>query len=313
MPADPRPAHGAYALVVVSPHLDDAVFSCAGAITQARAAGPVLVVNVFTRFTDRAFGRMREAEERLAAARTGFESISLCELDAGCRPGCGSLARVFGPPSPGDLAWVPALAARLSAVLAGISYGRLLLPLAAGWHVDHLLVHLATREWGADPRTAWYEDTPYVWYDQMLRLRLDELGRHPGDDGDRGLAALAPDEAGRRMAADVVASALVRRMRPAPWRWIAGLATARFVRGLAARHPRPPAGGPPAMRWSPTLVALEAPLAKIGAMALYRSQFDTFFIDADDCIRRMRAHAAAAGSSAKAVERQWTGTPGACA
>ena len=39
-----------YRAVVLSPHLDDAVFSCAGAIRRLRREGPVLVINIFTRY-----------------------------------------------------------------------------------------------------------------------------------------------------------------------------------------------------------------------------------------------------------------------
>ena len=39
-----------YRAVVLSPHLDDAVFSCAAAIRQLRQEGPVLVINIFPRF-----------------------------------------------------------------------------------------------------------------------------------------------------------------------------------------------------------------------------------------------------------------------
>ena len=39
-----------YRAVIVSPHLDDAVFSCGGAIAQMVTEGPVLVLNIFTRY-----------------------------------------------------------------------------------------------------------------------------------------------------------------------------------------------------------------------------------------------------------------------
>ena len=64
-----------YRAVVLSPHLDDAVFSCAAAIRQLRQQGPVLVINIFTRYLATSTLKhgvplvdSRHDEERAAAA-----------------------------------------------------------------------------------------------------------------------------------------------------------------------------------------------------------------------------------------------------
>ena len=40
----------AYRAVFLSPHLDDAVFSCGGLLARLAKTGPVLVLNLFTEF-----------------------------------------------------------------------------------------------------------------------------------------------------------------------------------------------------------------------------------------------------------------------
>ncbi|MCK6490424.1 MAG: PIG-L family deacetylase [Planctomycetes bacterium] len=317
MPAEP-PAAGHYALVVVSPHLDDAVFSCAGAIAAARARGPVLVLNVFSRFSGEVrrhgvvLGAMRQEEERRAAAALGFASVCLDELDASCRrPEYRAIGNVFRPPVAADEAWLPALRDRLQAALAGCSWDLLLAPLAVGWHVDHLLVHRALAGWRGRPDLAWYEDVPYCWIAEALRLRLDELGRHPGDEGDPGLAPRPAPLAARRLVADYARSALMRRLRPAPLRWLAGPVVAGYLRRLVAAHAGSPR--PERPRWVPQHLPLADPAARIAAMASYRSQFDAFFLDQEDCRRRLAAHAALVPGGHAAVERRWRVAEGMCA
>ena len=68
-----------YRAVVISPHLDDAVFSCGGAIAAMVEEGPVLVLNLFTGYLSTmkihgaVLGEERYQEERDAARFLGFE------------------------------------------------------------------------------------------------------------------------------------------------------------------------------------------------------------------------------------------------
>ena len=39
-----------YRAVIISPHLDDAVFSCGGLILKLKSEGPILVINIFTKY-----------------------------------------------------------------------------------------------------------------------------------------------------------------------------------------------------------------------------------------------------------------------
>src|SRR5512140_827959 len=99
----PQPAAGRYRAVFISPHLDDAIFSCGGTIARLVEDGPVLVVNVFSRCTEGArkytlvLGEERRGEERAAASFLGYDAICLEEADAFLRQGCSrsSIRKLF--------------------------------------------------------------------------------------------------------------------------------------------------------------------------------------------------------------------------
>ena len=80
-----------YKAVFVSPHLDDAVFSCGGEMSRLTKERPVLVLNIFTEYLSEikvhavVLGAKRYAEERAAARFLGFESQNLGELDVSFR------------------------------------------------------------------------------------------------------------------------------------------------------------------------------------------------------------------------------------
>jgi LmbE family N-acetylglucosaminyl deacetylase len=318
MPVEPGAAGGRrhYALIVVSPHLDDAVFSCSVAIAAARALGPVLVINVFSRFTGEVrhhgviLGDLRLEEERAAARELGFESLCLDELDASCRrPEYQAIGNIFRPMVAADRAWQPALQQRLHDVLAGFTWDRLPVPLAVGWHVDHMLVHQAFDSWREHAELTYYEDVPYAWIDQATRLRLDELGRHPGDDGDPGLARRSLWSASRCLVGDYCRTALMRNLRPLALRLVAYPVVGWYLHRLIARHRRPATCVTGRLCWTPRSLPIPDAGVKVQSMRLYGSQFRAFFLGDGDCRTRM----AAARTAGVALERQWicrTGSTG---
>ncbi|MBP1641632.1 MAG: hypothetical protein H6Q03_301 [Acidobacteria bacterium] len=182
-------------LLVLSPHLDDAVLSCGGRIAETTArGGDVLVVTVFTadepavppsrlaadlrRWWRLPAGevmaaRRREDAEALARLGAGLLHLGLPEapyrLAASGRPFYDQLAHLFGEPEPEDR---DALAGALGAHLAQLPRAELLLaPLAVGGHVDHRLLRAAVE--AQDGPAAYYEEFPYAeWKWLALRRAL---------------------------------------------------------------------------------------------------------------------------------------------
>ncbi len=308
-----RPVHAWYRAIILSPHLDDAVFSCAGAIARLVTEGPVLVLNLFTGY---GAGRKshgvvlsdaRYQEEADAAALLGYESIDLGELDAAVRrPAYQSLGNIFRPPVAEDIAWLPALRERLLAVLQGVRCQQLLVPLGIGWHVDHVLTHTLLDGWAGADDLCYYEDLPYGLLPHATRLRLAETGQLPARaDEDASLRATPLFAAWREMMAEYLATAMMRNLRPWPLRMAATPVVGVYLYRLMALHAHAPAG-PAAGRWQPELERIDDRLdLKLDAMMLYRSQFREFFLGRDDGAMMLRRYAARLAGSGVVAERVW--------
>lgn len=172
-----------YEAVFVSPHLDDAVFSAGGTIARLCELNPVLVLNVFTSYPEEfhagpiTIARSRHGEEARAASLLGFETHALGEVDAPLRfAPYRSPANLFRPPIKEDAQTLARLAARITEHLSGIEYKHLYLPLGIGWHVDHVLCHLATSALHGASNVLFYEDAPYCLIPRATIYRLRELG-----------------------------------------------------------------------------------------------------------------------------------------
>ncbi len=299
---EPRRAAPAHRAVIVSPHLDDAVFSCGGRIAQWVREGPVLVINVFTDFAGaprRARARLgaeRAREDAAAAAFLGFTTVSLGEKDCVCRarkylaPG-----RLFGGVrAPDDPLDPVKLRERLERVLSELTWRELILPMGIGWHIDHVLAHEATRAFHDDPRTLFYEDAPYAYVPPLVERRLAELGHRPVDNGGRALRA-----DGRRTAAALADWAPFAGLRSG-WvrrgaRWATGLFFARLFR----------------RRWAPfqdrswevrPMDVTDVFDAKRQACRLYATQIKAFFPDEALWERHARA---VPGPGRGVYERFW--------
>ncbi len=201
--------------VVLSPHFDDAVFSCGAWIAALQRRGvPVAVWTVMAApppddvlsplaqrvhadwpsLPPRALVAWRQAEDRRALDELGADVVHLPWTDCIYRrdgQGRGLYAGLFTSPHPADETLQTALAKRLADLPADV---RLLVPLAIGDHVDHWLVRQAAERSGR--MLAYYADVPYaLWHPKAATAAVARL--HPrrfllsSADVARGVAAAA--------------------------------------------------------------------------------------------------------------------------
>lgn len=197
MPDQPLLGRGS-SVVVLSPHLDDAVLSCGALIACCCRAGvDVLVVTVFNGrpvgplsrsashfharcgHTGRDAMAAREAEDDRALSRLGARTDRLFQKEALYR------RTTRGAPAypADDSVFVgSAPAAEVDAVLGPIVHSidaarpdLVLAPLGIGGHVDHLVVADAARRLGRP--VLHYEDVPYVLYDRCRGWETTISGR----------------------------------------------------------------------------------------------------------------------------------------
>ncbi len=164
--------------VAVSPHLDDAVFSCGGLIGRLTQAGwDVEVVTVFTGSVaqprgfalecqldkglppDADYMELRREEDRVATRMLGASARWFPFLEAPHR-GYGSAPALFGTRLAADDVLGPVTDA-LSGLLSALSPDLVLAPQALGGHVDHCLTVEALRR-VRRPSTLWWRDFPYA-------------------------------------------------------------------------------------------------------------------------------------------------------
>lgn len=182
-----------YDEIYVSPHMDDAAYSCGGRILQSRARGArVLVLTVFgtgsadapppataqANFTDYA---ARAAEELAVMQRLDADFIWLDYPELLFRENSlWDVARFFVP-----FMWLGGRAqdelfeATLQVVTRRLAPGgQLFAPLAIGFHPDHRLLFDVGRALHALGRfrVGFYEDIPYALRPPMAALQLRLLG-----------------------------------------------------------------------------------------------------------------------------------------
>ncbi len=166
--------------LLLSPHFDDAAFSCGGtAATLAANGWNVVVATAFTRSVHPASGfalacqrdkglddaadymALRRNEDDAACCSLGARSV-LLDLPEAPNRGYGSAAALFAPPSPDDVVAGP-LSVFLTKLVAAERPDLLLAPQGCGRHVDHLqLIAALLRLPGPLPPLGFYRDTPYV-------------------------------------------------------------------------------------------------------------------------------------------------------
>ncbi len=181
-----------YDEIYISPHLDDAVYSCGGRIAQQRKRGVrVLVVTLFgdgetqpvsklaDKFSDY---ESRRSEDRAATSRIDADCLWFNYPDfVFRRPSLGDAMRIAFPfmklpPTALQSDILRDVLALCEARLA--PGGRVIFPFSVGFHPDHRIVFDVGRAVHATGRfeVEFYEDIPYVLAPVMLALRLRYLG-----------------------------------------------------------------------------------------------------------------------------------------
>jgi LmbE family N-acetylglucosaminyl deacetylase len=168
--------------LVLSPHLDDAAFSCGGSMAQLADAGwRIVMATAFTATvlpvtgfalacqldkgleSDVDYMALRREEDRAAAVILGVADLRWLDLPEAPHRGYGSAAALFGAVREDDAVWRP-LADKIAALMEGLQPDLVLAPQGLGSHVDHRQMIRAVQQ--APPRhLAFYRDTPYALRD----------------------------------------------------------------------------------------------------------------------------------------------------
>jgi len=160
-------------VLLLSPHPDDIAWSLGGTLARMRGAGAephVLTFFTRTRYapTHPAHGdrlevsRVREEEER-AWARANGVLLHRATLDDSSLRGYDDDTELGAEPA-ADV--VSKVARHVETVLSEVDPGLVLVPLAAGGHVDHAAVRIAAAKLVPPALLAWYEDLPYATTDR---------------------------------------------------------------------------------------------------------------------------------------------------
>jgi LmbE family N-acetylglucosaminyl deacetylase len=185
--------------VYLSPHLDDAVFSCGGLIARQISSGddvqvvtlfagdpPVGELTPFAYELHRRWGGegspmgLRRAEDLVACGRLGASVVHLGFSDAVYRRAADGRAlhpdseSLFATPSPEEEPLVDAIADALERSVA--HEAEVYLPLGIGGHVDHRLTRRAGERAG---HPLWYyRDIPYALSDSPRLIEPPPAGVH---------------------------------------------------------------------------------------------------------------------------------------
>jgi LmbE family N-acetylglucosaminyl deacetylase len=164
-------------VLVLSPHLDDAVLSCSGYIQSVAASCRVIVATVFAQSDPghAALYRRRRAEDREAIRLLGARPMHMPFLDAPFRsPEYRDFFGIVFGCAPEYRTTLQRVARQIRETVARYQPAGVLAPLAAGNHVDHRLVRAAALA-AVDPTDLFfYEDRPYAFVREQL---LHVLGR----------------------------------------------------------------------------------------------------------------------------------------
>jgi LmbE family N-acetylglucosaminyl deacetylase len=181
--------------VYLSPHLDDAVFSCGGLIAKQAAAGEAVTIltvcagdppedllpelaralHMVWQTTGSPIAA-RRVEDMAASKRLGAGALHLevfdaiYRLDKSGEPIYPTFDDVFGPLHPAECDLPQELARSLSSHCP--AEARLYVPLAIGGHVDHRLTRLAAESLGRS--LFFYRDMPYAFRGRLLPAELPE-------------------------------------------------------------------------------------------------------------------------------------------
>ena len=166
--------------LVLSPHLDDAAFSCGGLMALLADAGwRVCLATAFTRSVPHPTGfalacqldkglpadvdymQIRRDEDRAAATVLGVTDLRWLDFPEAPHRGYGSAPALFQDVLPGDDVWVP-LAATFRDLVRELQPALVLAPQGLGDHVDHRQVIRAVLDTPLAMPLAFYRDSPYA-------------------------------------------------------------------------------------------------------------------------------------------------------
>jgi LmbE family N-acetylglucosaminyl deacetylase len=166
--------------LILSPHLDDAAFSCGGTMAVLADAGwRVCLATAFTRSIDLPEGfalacqldkglgpevdymALRREEDRAAAAILGVADLRWLDLPEAPHRGYASAPALFGPLRDDDAVWRD-LAPMIAALVAELRPELVLGPQGLGNHADHRQMIRAMAAAAPDAPVAFYRDTPYA-------------------------------------------------------------------------------------------------------------------------------------------------------
>jgi len=163
----------------LSPHFDDAAFSCGGLLAQLGDAGwRTVMATAFTTTVlpaagfalacqlDKGLGpeidymALRRDEDRAAAAILGVSDLRWLGLPEAPHRGYASAPELFGAVASADNIW-RTLAAEIAALVDEMQPSLVLAPQGLGNHVDHRQMIRAVLQ-VSPPHLAFYRDTPYA-------------------------------------------------------------------------------------------------------------------------------------------------------
>jgi LmbE family N-acetylglucosaminyl deacetylase len=175
-------------VIFLSPHLDDAVFSCPARILAEVCGGAeVIIATVFTRcglhHAARSEYQRRRREDQAAARVLGARPCWLGMRDAPFRhPLYHSFQNIVFGTAEGEETPFAALDLKLLALIAKFQPVRLYIPLGVGGHIDHRLTFAAASRLFVTARKIFYEERPYAFVGHAVPWRLSRLGiKLPGE------------------------------------------------------------------------------------------------------------------------------------
>lgn len=184
--------------LALSPHLDDAAFSCGATLARLVDRGwRVVMATAFTATVPNPTGfalacqtdkglppevdymALRRAEDREAGSRLGITDVRWLGLPEAPHRGYHSAPALFGGVRDGDAIWQD-LAPLLQALRHELQPDLVFAPQGLGNHVDHLHAIRALREAPGPGTPVYYRDTPYAIRNPQASpdVSLRTLDRH---------------------------------------------------------------------------------------------------------------------------------------
>lgn len=164
----------------ISPHLDDAAFSCGGTLLKMRSAGwRTILCTIFTKSVlnpkgfalacqldknlaaDVDYMKLRRSEDCRAAQMLGAAEVLHLNFPEAPHRGYKSAAELFAGEKSGDEIW-KSVAEYLEMLDEIHQPAAIFAPQGLGNHADHLQTIRAVRQTFAVEQLYWYRDTPYA-------------------------------------------------------------------------------------------------------------------------------------------------------